>query len=530
MNALELREKYISFFEKNSHVRIPGASLIPENDPTVLFTTAGMHPLINYLLGEEHPAGKRLTNYQKCLRTDDIDEVGDACHLTFFEMLGNWSLGDYFKEEAIRLSYKFLTEELNIPIERLSVTCFEGDECIPKDIESASIWEDLGIPKSRIYFFGKKENWWGPAGKTGPCGPDTEIFYDTLKPACSVKCSPACSCGKYVEILNDVFMQYNKKEDGTYELLKQKNVDTGLGLERTLYILGGMANVYETDLFKDIIEFLTLNSKEPNDQSIRIIADHMRSAIMLIVDSVLPNNVEHGYILRRLLRRSIRHLRKIKFNIDDIDKLVKVVIDTSSVMYNELIPLTEEIISSVIKEKNKFMNTLVTGEKEFNRIKNKLISEDKDLIDGDTLFRLYDTFGFPPEVTKELATENNLRIDIEGFNKRYEAHQELSRQGSKQKFECGLADHSEETIKYHTVTHLLHQALRLVLGEHVLQKGSNITAERLRFDFSNPKKVEKEDLEKVENIVNDIIDKGLPVTCEEMSLEEAKSKRSNWSF
>ncbi|MBR5228003.1 MAG: alanine--tRNA ligase [Clostridia bacterium] len=522
MKAIEIRNKYLAFFEKNGHKIIPGAPLVPENDPTVLFTTAGMHPLVPYLSGEKHPSGTRLTDYQKCLRTDDIDEVGDPCHLTFFEMLGNWSLGDYFKEEAIRLSFKFLTEELEIPVERLSVTCFEGDQEVPRDTEAAAIWESVGIPKERIYFNGRRENWWGPAGQTGPCGPDTEMFYDTGKPKCSENCNPSCNCGKYVEIWNDVFMQYNKTEDGKYEKLSQRNVDTGLGLERATYLLQGKNNAYETEIFAPIIEFLQNNSEESNIESLRIVAEHMRASIMLICDKVLPSNVEQGYILRRLIRRSIRHLRKIKFNVDKIDSVVESVIDTCKELYPEVIVNHDEILAQVIKEKNRFMNTLVNGEKEFNRVKNRLISESKNVIDGDTLFRLYDTFGFPPEVTKELASENGFEVDMEGFKEKFAKHQELSRAGAEQKFKCGLADNSEETVKYHTVTHLLHRALKDVLGEHVSQKGSNITAERLRFDFSNPAKVEREDLDKVEAIINEKIALGLEVKCEEMSKEAAK--------
>ena len=522
MKAIDIRNKYLSFFEKHSHKIIPGAPLVPENDPTVLFTTAGMHPLVPYLSGEKHPAGTRLTDYQKCLRTDDIDEVGDPCHLTFFEMLGNWSLGDYFKDEAIRLSFEFLTKELEIPVDRLSVTCFAGDEEVPRDLEAASIWESVGIPKDRIYFNGRKENWWGPAGLTGPCGPDTEMFYDTGKPACSEQCNPSCNCGKYVEIWNDVFMQYNKTADGKYEKLAQHNVDTGLGLERAAYLLQGKNNAYETELFAPIMEYIEKNSAEPNIQSLRIVVDHIRASMMLVVDKVVPSNVEQGYILRRLIRRAIRHLRKVKYNVDNMSELLEVAIDTLKEMYPELVQNHDEIIAQIVKEKNRFMNTLVNGEKEFVKVTNRLKSQGIFVIDGETLFRLYDTFGFPPEVTKELGQETGFEVDMEGFKVCFENHQAKSRAGAEQKFKCGLADNQDTTIGYHTVTHLLHRALKDVLGEHVAQKGSNITAERLRFDFCNPAKVERADLDKVENIVNQKIEEGLEVKFEEMSLEDAK--------
>lgn len=530
MKAIELRNKYINFFERNGHVRIPGASLVPENDPTVLFTTAGMHPLISYLCGESHPAGKRLTSYQKCLRTGDIDEVGDECHLTFFEMLGNWSLGDYFKEESIKLSYKFLTEELNIPKEKISVTCFAGDETAPKDEEVAKVWNNLGIDNVRIFFFGKKENWWGPAGTTGPCGTDTEIFYDTGKEKCNENCNPSCSCGKYVEIWNNVFMQYNKEKDGTYTELKQKNVDTGLGLERVIYIFQGKKNVYETELFEDIIKHIEANSKNKNIESIRIIADHTRASVMLMQDKVEPSNVEHGYILRRLIRRVIRHMRKIGYDVNNISDLVNIVINVSSEMYPELIESKDNIIAGIVKEKNRFMNTLVNGENEFNKVVRLLKEEDKNIIDGPTLFRLYDTFGFPPELTNELAMEQNMTVDMEGFNTSFKEHQEKSRQGSDKKFKGGLADNSEETTKYHTATHLIHQALKNILGNHVEQRGANITEERIRFDFSNTGKVERETLDKVEEAVNEIISQEVPVVCEEMTLEEARQSGAHGLF
>ena len=530
MKAIELRNKYLEFFKSKEHSIISGARLVPENDPTVLFTTAGMQPLVPYLTGEKHPSGTRLTDYQKCLRTDDIDEVGDNRHLTFFEMLGNWSLGDYFKQDSIRYSYEFLTKVLNIPSEKISVTCFAGDKDAPKDEEAASVWMECGIPAERIYFFGKKENWWGPAGQTGPCGTDTEIFYDTGKEACSEYCDPSCDCGKYVEIWNNVFMQYNKKEDGTFEPLQQKNVDTGMGLERMTFLLQGKNNVFETELFMPIISKTSELSKNINDESLRIIADHLRASSLLIADNVEPSNLGQGYILRRLIRRAIRHMRKIEFNIDKINELCETLIDSLKEMYPELEKNREEIIAKIVKEKNRFMNTLVNGEKEFVKITNRLRNENNDLIDGQNLFRLYDTFGFPPEVTAELAKENGFKVDMEGYNKCFEEHQAKSRQGAEGIFKGGLADNSEVTTAYHTATHLVNEALKRVLGDHVYQKGSNITAERMRFDFANPEKVSRELLDEVENIVNGEIDKKLVVTCEEMTVEEAKAQGAKGVF
>ncbi len=522
MKAIELREKYLNFFKSKGHTIIPSSSLIPENDPSVLFTTAGMHPLVPYLLGEAHPGGKRLTDYQKCLRTDDIEEVGDTGHLTYFEMMGNWSLGDYFKQESINMSYEFLTKELGIPSEKISVTCFEGDKDCPRDSEAAEIWEKVGIPKERIYFFGKKENWWGPAGTHGPCGPDTEIFYDTGKEKCSDNCNPACNCGKYLEIWNNVFMQYNKTEDGKYEELKQKNVDTGLGLERTTMILQGKENVFEIEIFKPIIDKLDSLALNKNNESYRIIADHLRASIMLILDGVKPSNIEQGYILRRLVRRVIRHLRKLGIDTNELRNIAKLNIDTIKNMYPELEKKQNEILNTLEEEKNKFIKTLENGEKEFEKAINKAKQEGKDVIDASTVFKLYETYGFPTEITEELAKEQGFKINNEEVEKLYKEHQEKSRVGAEQKFKGGLAERNEETICYHTATHLLHKALRIVLGDHVAQKGSNITTERLRFDFSHPQKVTPEELKKVEDIVNEQIQRDLPVVCEEMTLEEAK--------
>jgi alanyl-tRNA synthetase len=522
MKAIEIRNKYLNFFESKGHRIISGAKLIPDNDPTVLFTTAGMHPLVPYLVGESHPEGTRLVDFQKCLRTDDIDEVGDNRHLTFFEMLGNWSLGDYFKDDSIKYSFEFLTKVLNIPADKISVTCFEGDKDAPKDEESAKIWEECGIDKSRIFFFGKKDNWWGPAGQTGPCGPDTEIFLDTGAPKCSDDCNPSCDCGKYIEIWNNVFMEYNKTKDGNFEPLSQKNVDTGMGLERITFLMQGKNHIFETELFMPIISKVREMSENPEESSLRIIADHLRAAALLICDSVFPSNVGQGYILRRLIRRTIRHMRKIGFNPDKITDVATILIDNLKDMYIELDTNRDNILEEINKEKNRFMNTLISGEKEFIKVTNKLKEENINMIDGTSVFRLYDTFGFPPEVTDELAKEDGLCIDMEGFKVCFEEHQAKSREGSEGIFKGGLADHSEETTKYHTAAHLILESLQKILGEHVSQKGSNITAERIRFDFSNPEKVTREILDEVENMVNEQIDKKLNVVCSEMLLDDAR--------
>ena len=530
MKAIELRKKYLEFFERKGHIIIPSSPVVPENDPTVLFTTAGMHPLVPYLLGEKHPGGKRLTDYQKCLRTDDIDEVGDTSHLTFFEMLGNWSLGDYFKKEAIEYSFEFLTKELKIPVEKISVSCFVGDEDCPKDMESYEAWKSLGIPDERIYFFGKSQNWWGPAGETGPCGPDTEMFIDMGIDKCSENCDPSCDCGKYIEIWNDVFMQYNKKADGTFEELEQKNVDTGMGLERTAFIMQGKNNVFETEIFADTVAKIKELAMVPNDESVHIIADHLRAAAFVIADGIVPTNTDQGYVLRRLMRRTIRHMRKINFETNNIELLLQVQKESLMELYPELIEKHELIVNEFKKEVEKFEKTLVNGEKEFGKITENLKRQGINKLNGKTIFRLYDTFGFPPELTEELATENGFHSDMEGFNEFYKAHQEKSRQGAEQKFKGGLADNSEQTVKYHTAAHLLLGALKRVLGEHVYQRGSNLTAERLRFDFNHPQKMTDEEKQKVEEIVNEQIKRGLKVTMEEMTIEAAKESGAEGVF
>lgn len=520
MKAIEIRNKFLEFFKKHNHTIIPSAPLIPENDPSVLFTTAGMQPLVPYLLGEKHPGGKRIADYQKCVRTVDIDSVGDNRHLTYFEMLGNWSLGDYFKKEAIAMSYKFLTEELGIDPEKLSVTCFAGDADAPKDIEAFEAWKNAGIPEERIYFYGKEDNWW-IAGEEGPCGPDTEMFLDTGKPACSENCQPSCNCGKYVEIWNNVFMEYYKSKDGIKKL-EQKNVDTGLGLERMAMLLQKVETPFDTELFKPVMEELEKLEKIDDIKSRRIVAEHLRSSIMIIADGGRPSNIDRGYVLRRLIRRMTRHMSKLQIDLENISDLIDLTINNLNEMYPELQTKRDIIKNVIIEEKDKFIKTLGHGEKEFEKVINKLEQENKNVIDGKTIFKLYETYGFPPEITADLAHEKGYKIDLTEFDKLFKEHQEKSRLGSEQKFKGGLAEQNEITTAYHTATHLLHQALRNVLGDHVKQSGSNITTERLRFDFSHPERMTPEQIKQVEDIVNEQIKRDLNVVSEEMPLEEAK--------
>lgn len=520
MKAIEIRNKFLEFFKKHNHNIIPSAPLIPENDPSVLFTTAGMQPLVPYLLGEKHPAGKRIADYQKCVRTVDIDSVGDNRHLTYFEMLGNWSLGDYFKEEAIAMSYEFLTKELGINPEKLSVTCFAGDEDAPRDMEAFNAWKKAGIPEERIYFYGKKENWW-IAGEEGPCGPDTEMFLDTGKPACSDNCQPSCDCGKYVEIWNNVFMEYYKSKNGITKL-KQRNVDTGLGLERMAMLLQKVETPFDTELFKPVMDKLKELEKVDDIKSRRIVAEHLRSSIMIICDGGRPSNIDRGYVLRRLIRRMTRHLSKLQIDLAQLGNLIDLTIDNLNEMYPELKEKKEIIKTVIIEEKDKFIKTLGHGEKEIEKVIAKLKQENKKIIDGQTIFKLYETYGFPPEITADLAKEQGFEIDTTEFDTLFKQHQEKSRLGSEQKFKGGLAEQNEITTAYHTATHLLHKALRIVLGDHVKQSGSNITTERLRFDFSHPEKMTPEQLKQVEEIVNEQIKRDLPVISEEMSLEDAK--------
>ena len=519
MKAIEIRNKYLNFFKKHGHAVIPSASLIPENDPSVLFTTAGMQPLVPYLLGEKHPEGTRLTDYQKCVRTNDIDEVGDNRHLTYFEMLGNWSLGDYFKEESIAMSYEFLTKELGIPSEKISVTCFAGDEDCERDMKVYECWRKAGIPDERIYFFGKEDNWW-IAGEEGPCGPDTEMYYDTGKPKCSPECNPACGCGKYIEIWNDVFMEFYKNKNG-YRKLEQKNVDTGLGLERMAMILQGKETPFEIEVFEPVMKKLEKLQKVDRIESRRIVAEHLRSSIMIINDGGRPSNVDRGYILRRLLRRMTRHMNKLEINLDELANIIDISIDSLKELYPELEKNKETIKEIIVAEKDKFMKTLQKGEKEFEKVANRTKNNNKDVINAQAVFNLYETYGFPPEMTEELAKENSLKVDMEGYQKLFEEHQAKSRMGSEAKFKGGLASTGEMEVKYHTATHLLNAALKKVLGDHVHQKGSNITPERLRFDFSHNAKMTDEEKKQVEDLVNEYIKQDLKVERLEMTKEEA---------
>ena len=518
MKAIEIRNKYLDFFKRHGHKVIPSAPLIPENDPSVLFNTAGMQPLVPYLLGQKHPEGTRLADYQKCIRTNDIEEVGDNRHLTYFEMLGNWSLGDYFKEESIAMSYEFLTKDLEIPVDKLSVTCFGGNELIGKDEESASYWEKTGIPKERIYFL--KDNWW-IAGETGPCGSDTEIFYDTGKPKCSPECNPDCDCGKYVEIWNNVFMEFFKHEDGSITPLSQKNVDTGLGLERVNMLLQGKETPFDTELFADVMKRLEELQNKDDIFSRRVVAEHLRSSMMIICDGGRPSNLDRGYILRRLIRRMIRHMNKLQIDLNELAILIDLDIDILKEMYPDLDKNRETIKQVLIEEKDKFVKTLANGEREFEKEVRKLKEQGKDKIEGQVVFRLYDTYGFPPEVTGDLAKENDMTIDMDGFKALFKEHQEKSRAGSEQKFKGGLASTGEMETKYHTATHLLNAALKQVLGGHVHQRGSNITSERMRFDFSHDSKMTDEEKKATEDLINEWIEEAIPVEKMEMKKEEA---------
>ena len=529
MKAIEIRNKYLNFFKEHGHAVIPSASLIPENDPSVLFTTAGMQPLVPYLLGEKHPSGTRLTDYQKCLRTNDIEEVGDNRHLTYFEMLGNWSLGDYFKEESIQMSFDFLTKELQIPVEKLSVTVFAGDEDCQRDEVAAECWKKAGILDGHIYYYGKDDNWW-IAGEEGPCGPDTEMFYDTGKPACGPDCQPSCDCGKYVEIWNNVFMEYFKSKDGKYSKLAQKNVDTGLGLERMTMLLQGKETPFDTELFKPVMDKLSELQKVDNIESRRIIAEHLRSSMMVIRDGGRPSNVDRGYILRRLIRRMVRHMNKLQINLDEISTLIDINVENLKEMYPDLAKNQELIKNVIIEEKNKFVKTLAHGEKEFEKEINKAKEQGKTKIDGKVVFKLYDTYGFPPEVTSELAQENDMTVDMKEFDELFKAHQEKSRMGSEQKFKGGLAEQNDTTIAYHTATHLLNAALKIVLGPETHQRGSNITVDRMRFDFNCDHKMTDEEKKQTENLVNKWIQDALPVTVEEMKKEDAVKSGAECMF
>ena len=562
MTSEQLRKKYLEFFAEKGHAVIPSASLVPENDPSVLFTTAGMHPLVPFLMGEKHPAGQRLVNFQKCVRTGDIDCVGDQWHLTFFEMLGNWSLGDYGKKEALEWSYEFLTSKkwLGIPVEKLAVTVFAGDPpslklrgaSAPFDREAFNIWQGLGIPEAKIFKYGKKENWWGPAGAAGPCGPDSEMFYVTAKPACGPDCQPACSCGKYVEIWNDVFMEYNKTASGKFEPLAQKNVDTGMGVERTVSVLNGYQDNYQ-ELIKPLVDKIEeLAGKKYEGEfvrSMRIIADHLRAATFIMGDDlgIAPSNVDQGYVVRKLIRRAIRHGRMIGIQDNFTHKIGQAVMSAMGDVYPELIKNKEFVLANFKTEEDKFTKTLQAGLKEFHKStentkvqsltpspssvlrergtgRGRKTQKHTTELSGLATFNLFQTYGFPLELTKEMAYEKGFSVDEPGFNQEFKKHQELSRTAAAGKFKGGLGEQTEQTIKYHTATHLLHAALRQVLGDHVFQRGSNITDERLRFDFSHGAKMSAEQKAAVEKIVNQLIDDDLPVNFVELPVAEAKKK------
>ncbi len=529
ISSAELKKLYLDFFQERGHKLLPNASLIPEHDPSVLFTTAGMHPLVPFLLGEEHPLGKRLCGVQRCIRTGDIEEVGDAWHLSFFEMLGNWSLGDYFKDEAISMSFEFLTKALKIPAERFSVTCFAGDDDAPRDEESMRAWEKHGVAKNRIHLLPKHDNWWGPAGQTGPCGPDTEMFYHTkdVQEKGTDEFTMLSSAGEFCEIWNDVLMQYDKTTDGRFEPLKQKNVDTGMGVERTVAVLNGADNAYECDTLKPILDKVISMAAEgtaETNRNARIITDHLRAAVMLLGDEkgVVPSNVDRGYVLRRFIRRSIRHARLIGITGKFCNEIAKAAIDVMGGPYPEVRNNSQRIFDELEKEEEKFSATLDNGTRLLERKLQLLEKSKQGVLDAQSAFDLFQSFGFPLEITVEMCKENGFSVDEKGFDSLMKAHQELSRKGAEQKFKGGLADDSEETTKLHTATHLLNEALRRVVDPSIHQMGSNITKERLRFDFNYDKKLTDEQVKKVEDWVNDAIKAEADVSFEIMSIDEAK--------
>jgi alanyl-tRNA synthetase len=531
MTGNELRQAFLAFCKERGHAIIPSAPLVPENDPTVLFTTAGMHPLVPYILGETHPNGRRLANVQKCLRTDDIEEVGDISHLTFFEMLGFWSLGDYWKQDSLRWSLEWFTRVLGLGQECISVTVFAGDSDAPRDHEAEQIWLSLGIPRERIYALPKEDNWWGPAGQTGPCGPDSELFYDTGRPAHGTDCRPGCNCGKYIEIGNNVFLQYNKTADGSFEPLQQRTIDVGIGLERTLCVLQGTEDVYTTDLFAPIVERISALrgqasgevqlTPEREQRLVRIIADHLRAATFIIADGIVPANVERGYICRRLIRRAIRCGHELGISAGFVAELAQGVIESYKQVYPELEQRQSSILSELAREEERFGKTLARGLRQFQKLEQKLRRQGETMLTGKEVFHLFDTFGFPPSLTEELAREHGLSVDMAGGELLFKQHQERSRRANQEKFKGGLADSSERTTQLHTATHLLQQALRDVLGEHVHQMGSNITPQRLRFDFSHPKKLTAEEIQRVEDKVNRQIERDLQTRMEVMPLQQA---------
>ena len=539
----QLLDKWFSFYTSCGHKRIPGASVIPDNDPSVLFTTAGMHPLVPYLLGQPHPMGKRLCDVQNCIRTGDIDEVGDNSHLTFFEMLGNWSIGDYFKKEKVAWSYEFLTDPkyLGLKKEQFAVTCFAGNENAPKDEETARCWEQCGVSKDRIFFL--KDNWWEIA--RGPCGPDSEMFLDTGKPKCGPNCSPACDCGKYMEIGNDVYMQYNRVGDTEYLPAVQKNVDTGFGLERCLVVLNGVKSVYVTECFEKTIQLLEkLSGKKYIDdgdqytRSFRIICDHIRSSVIILGDEkgVVPSNIGQGYVLRRLIRRSIRHCKLLGIGVGNLGPIAETFIDFFKDSYKELVDNHDKIVVELNKEEERFLKTIEQGLREVEKVisgierKNEFMAKsnpnyvNETTIGGKAAFRLFDTFGFPIEMTEEIAKERGYSVDKEGFNQAYAEHQELARTTSAGSFKGGLAEQNETTTKYHTATHILLAGLRHFFGNKVEQKGSNITSERMRFDFSFDRALTLDEIKMLEDFVNDVISKKIEVTREELPFKQAKEK------
>jgi alanyl-tRNA synthetase len=531
MTADELRQMYLGFFESKGHTVISGSSLIPQNDPTVLFTTAGMHPLVPYLMGQPHPSGTRLCDVQKCIRTGDIDAVGDTSHLTFFEMLGNWSLGEYFKEDAIAWSHEFLTSKsyLGFDPASLYVTAFEGNESAPRDEESMAIWKKLGVADSHIFALPVEDNWWGPAGQTGPCGPDTEMFIDTGRESCGAACRPGCSCGKFFEVWNDVFMQYNKQEDGSFVPLEQSNVDTGMGVERTIAMMQGRGSVYETELFAPVLGLLSEQSgkrygdDESMSHAFRVVADHLRSSVFILGDEqgIAPGNLGQGYVLRRLIRRSVRFAKQLGLEPGFTKPLAESVIDGYRHVYPELDTNREHIMRELVGEEEKFEKTLDRGMGELDKVLARMGEHNQTMLAGRVAFKLYDTCGFPLEFTQEICEERGITIDQKGFDKAFAKHKQVSKQ-SQGSFKGGLADSSDASMKLHTATHLLHKALQNVLGEHVKQKGSNITPERLRFDFTHHEKMTPEQIQQVEAMINEQIALKLPITMESMTIEAAR--------
>lgn len=529
----ELKRLWLEFWTSKGYKTIPSASVVPENDATVLFTTAGMHPLVPYLLGEKHPMGDKLCDYQACIRTNDIDDVGDPSHCTFFEMLGNWTLGECNKREMIKNSFAFLTEKLGIPKDRLAVSVFAGDENAPRDTEARDAWVEAGLEDAQVFYLPKENNWWALGGGTGPCGPDTEMFFDTGKPKCCDTCSPACDCGKYLEIWNDVFMQYYVKEAGhPVEKLARPNIDTGMGLERTVCVLNGVESVYDTGIFKDVIDYLSKFANAPYAEesikkSYRVICDHIRASVFILSSGITPAPVGQGYVLRRLIRRSVNHARKIAIEKQQILEVAKIYVNEYQEYYPEIKEKQDLILKELNEEIEKFSKTIQLGQKEFEKV--AFYSKDKT-INGKTAFRLYDTFGFPLELTIEMAKEIGYNVDEEGYHKAFLEHQEKSRTAAAGTFKGGLSDTSDNTARLHTATHLLLAGLQTLFDPNIIQKGSNITPERLRFDFNFPRKMLPEELKQLEDFVNDAIKKEIDVTCEEMTLDEARASGAKGIF